>query len=42
MLLAVQEIPDTDGRFAFTCHGTKGRGLVVAEAANSDLCVGDR
>ena len=42
MLLAVQESPETDGQFGFTCHRTEGRGLVVAEVANSHLCVGDR
>ncbi|CAG09526.1 unnamed protein product [Tetraodon nigroviridis] len=40
MLLAVQESPDSDGQYGFTCHCSEG--LVVAEAANSHLCVGDR
>ncbi|TWW78681.1 hypothetical protein D4764_11G0008020, partial [Takifugu flavidus] len=42
MLLAVHESHGPGGHYGFTCGCAEGRGLVVVEAANSHLCVGDR
>ncbi|KAL7383206.1 hypothetical protein ABVT39_006495 [Epinephelus coioides] len=42
MLLVVQENPNRDGHYGFTCRYREGSGLVVVSVEDSHLCVDDR